>query len=160
MSVCDVCGQEMDSAMSCSGPPAPADFKIENPGRRCPDCGVMPGGLHHLGCDVERCGHCGGQALMCGYCAEEGKKIDIAHRERWSGEWPGVVECRELGFWCRDVYKGTGLPIKKGDFHRARKALNIRFHAPCEAGDEGAHEDLNRFAVYDMQRRAAQGATG
>lgn len=124
--------------------------------RRCPDCGIMPGGLHHLGCDVERCAKCGGQALSCDYCTEEGEEIDISHRERWTGEWPGVIECRELGFWCQDVYKDTGLPVKKDDYHRALDAHNIKFHVPCEAGDEGAHEDLNRFAIHDMRRRAGQ----
>jgi hypothetical protein len=156
MAECPTCHEEMSTTLSCTGSPAPSDFKIELAGRRCPDCGVMPGGLHHMGCDVERCNACGGQALSCGYCVKDEEDVPETHRTRWTGEWPGVVECRELGFWCRDVYKDTGLPIKKGDFARARDLYNIRFHVPCEAGDEGAHEDLNRFAEYDMRRRAAQ----
>ncbi|MGI4943964.1 MAG: hypothetical protein ACRYHQ_25970, partial [Janthinobacterium lividum] len=32
---------------------------------RCGDCGVIRGGLHHLGCDVERCPRCGDQLITC-----------------------------------------------------------------------------------------------
>jgi hypothetical protein len=30
-------------------------------GLPCHDCGVRPGGFHHLHCDVERCPKCGAQ---------------------------------------------------------------------------------------------------
>lgn len=32
---------------------------------QCHDCGVDVGGRHILGCDMERCGICGGQMISC-----------------------------------------------------------------------------------------------
>jgi len=34
-------------------------------GKACGDCGVSPGGWHHLGCDLQRCPLCRGQLLSC-----------------------------------------------------------------------------------------------
>jgi hypothetical protein len=31
----------------------------------CHDCNTPAGGLHHPGCDTERCADCGGQAIGC-----------------------------------------------------------------------------------------------
>jgi len=34
-------------------------------GRPCHDCGVAPGGYHHIGCDAEECPACGEQFISC-----------------------------------------------------------------------------------------------
>lgn len=35
-------------------------------GKKCHDCGVLPGNLHKTGCDTERCPCCKGQLISCG----------------------------------------------------------------------------------------------
>jgi hypothetical protein len=61
---------------------------------RCPDCGVPLGEKHEDGCDVERCPHCGGQALGC-----VGFDSNDPRREPWNGRWPGEADCERLGFF-------------------------------------------------------------
>jgi len=35
-------------------------------GTRCHDCNILKGGVHHPGCDAERCPRCAGQIISCG----------------------------------------------------------------------------------------------
>jgi hypothetical protein len=105
--------------------------------RDCPDCGTQPGELHVLGCDVERCPRCGRQLLSCG-CLENCHDEDaILHRLPWTGEWPDLARCRELGLWCKHSANGPGW-------------------VPCPESDPEAVEDLNRLVVecdWDSQAR-------
>lgn len=95
---------------------------------KCPDCGVDPGQEHQGGCDVERCSVCKGQWISCGH---EGHDPAQA---KWTGEWPGVSECRERGFYCVER-------------HDARHPIGGCFW-PCTKNHPGAIEDLNRLAYY------------
>ena len=81
---CEYCHHEMTTATSCITVPfddgtVPQPYGVEQPGtlrwpavsnpylpepnERCMDCGVMPGGFHHPGCDCETCPICGGRVM-------------------------------------------------------------------------------------------------
>ena len=77
MATCHWCDREMTTADSCTvevlhreGEPVPMirwpQRTGRSTGRRCGDCGVKPGGFHHLGCDMQRCPICRGQMFSCG----------------------------------------------------------------------------------------------
>lgn len=100
MAVCDYCGLEMTVADGCTDAPISIEGRVYKPIRhgqepgikgvrvRCRDCGVMPGSVHHHGCDVERCPACGDQSISCG-CIWAGE-------EHLSEEWIEELEDRFL----------------------------------------------------------------
>ena len=78
MAVCGWCHGEMTTAISCtvdvfhrSGRrfdmiPFGSEPGRRSSGDRCGDCGVVRGGWHHPGCDLQRCPACGLQLMSCG----------------------------------------------------------------------------------------------
>jgi hypothetical protein len=98
----------------------------------CPDCQARIGENHVLGCDIEQCPYCGRQLISC-QCRREPPLDD---RLPWTGLFPGVAECRELGWYTRRV-PGKG-------WER------------CAADAPGAHENLNRLhmeATWDRDKK-------
>jgi hypothetical protein len=75
--------------------------------KHCPECGVLPGRVHLDGCDVERCVKCGVQRFSC--------RCLSRIREPWSGEWPGLSDCRKHNLWCRLVTAKGWVSCKKSD---------------------------------------------
>jgi len=98
-----------------------ADALLAGVGRPCPACGTGVGGIHAHGCDVERCSACGDQHIICD-CADHNPS-----ESTWSGEWPGLAECRARGWYARRAVVGW---------------------EPCAVEAEGAREDLNRLAYF------------
>jgi hypothetical protein len=95
----------------------------------CHDCGAKPGELHEDGCDVERCPECGGQLISC--CCEawdewgeDGPPKE--RRQKWTGVWPGEVECEEFGWFAKMNPNGPGW-------------------VPCPKEDPEAIHDMNRL---------------
>ena len=98
--------------------------------RACHDCGARPGALHEPHCDVEQCPACGRQSISCG-CPPRRKR----RRLPWTGEWPGVAECSEFGWYAKFV-PGTGWVL-------------------CDQSDPDAEPDLNRLRKEGVWDRRA-----
>lgn len=77
---CRDCQQEMEPGTACNVQKIriggkmlqrSVEFTQLPEGNNCHDCGAPPGGLHHLGCDMERCPACGHQLISCGCWTDE-----------------------------------------------------------------------------------------
>lgn len=86
----------------------------------CPRCGVRPGNKHKRSCSAEQCSNCGHQYFCCGCppCLR-------TPRLTWTGDLPGVAECRRFGFLVKLV-PGKG-------------------YVPCDKDDPDAEPDMNRL---------------
>ena len=96
---------------------------------RCYDCGIASGMKHKYGCAIEICPLCAEQALSCS-CQRNDEWV--RRRAPWTGEWPGIAECREFGWYVRYV-PGQGM---------------VR----CDKDDTGATADLARFSAWFNQQ--------
>ena len=112
--------------------------------RNCPDCGVAPGTEHLIGrgegdfggCDVARCLATGSQRLACGGEYHSGS----CGRDVWTGEWPGVAECREFG-WYAKMVPGQGWVATTADDPTGMENLNRLFF------DAQWSPELRRFVL-------------
>lgn len=59
----------------------------------CRDCTAAPGERHNENCCVARCSECGEQFITCE------AHVNVNQPSTWTGEWPGVAECREFGWY-------------------------------------------------------------
>lgn len=90
MAVCTFCELEMTSARSCvidgiiidgerfalAPYRGPSGRRVAGSADRCGDCGVARGGLHHPGCDLQRCPRCRDQLISCA-CVHGPDDLDL-----------------------------------------------------------------------------------
>jgi len=123
--------------------PTDIDESVIKGSRICGDCGAVPGAFHMPGCDVERCGACGGQAIACG--CEDGLYYAARPQNRWTGVWPGHLEAEYHGLFCHDLIDGVVVTDFGEILRRQNAGEKVDWHVPCGKDDEGAHPDLNRW---------------
>ena len=107
------------------------ELRVTKVTNRCHDCGAEVGEFHESGCDVERCSVCGGQRIGCDWL-EECKNHDPS-KSFWTGIWPGVEACLQLGWYTKFGSDGW---------------------ESCGADEPGAEVDLNRWGAFIHEQRS------
>jgi hypothetical protein len=88
MAICKLCGENKRYAASCIrvinaqvafGDECRPDLNLGRGEVRCPDCGVSPGGYHHLDCEFEECPECRRQLVSCSCESDREPKIIAIH---------------------------------------------------------------------------------
>jgi hypothetical protein len=154
MAICMDCGREMTTAASCTVTtlhlgdlPFPMARHRRSGDGRCGDCGVEPGGYHHLGCDLAGCPRCGRQLISCG-CpfdeldegpdwADESDADDADDADDPGGG--GVLAWHQV---CPRCGSGSVIPILYGVSNPTAHALVT--HGVLELGDPAAPTDGTR----------------
>lgn len=78
--------------------------------------------------------------------------VDDCGEDIWTGEWPGLAECREFGFWTQWIVNG-----KPAELHyRAQPGDVVQGWRDCEEGAPLAAEDLNRLSSACNWDRSAK----
>lgn len=74
----------------------------------CSVCNTSPGQLHEAGCTLERCPECGRHRFLS--CDHSFSPRPDSVRLPWTGEYPGVMECREFGWYQQATWGNTSGP--------------------------------------------------
>lgn len=168
MATCKTCGQEMRTAASCTqevieyadGVTLPRLRWGADRGERCGDCGVEPGGFHHLNCDQEVCPRCKRQLISCG-CLD-GNPI-----ESW---WPTPAakllrQYVELVKWELDVANPAGILTDTERYPEPWRQRREFFDSHWHAGDADemrqggtvTQDDSHGWVVEAVETDAAVG---
>jgi len=114
VAVCVWCDREMTDRVSCTvsvlhiaGEP----YRLWRSPASCGDCGAPRGGLHHIGCDAQRCPCCRGQLIGCRCIFDEDLEEPIA------GPFVGPVSASH--------FDGNGEAIHLYKHRDTRRYLNL-----------------------------------
>lgn len=158
MAICKECNQEMLTGVGCT-----AAFDGEKRRMRirfgeekwterspalngaCHDCGVSAGDLHHPGCDMEKCGACGEQRLLCPcrptplwVCPLCGENLEAN----------GIVEVR-TGITAWTIWKRSG---ERWDIGEEDTGEGEHWHLECQSCQQPLPEELGEALSEAMDR--------
>ena len=92
MAECEDCKQEMLHSKTCdfdmiriNGKTYKRNTEYTDVNEYCHDCGILNGGVHLMGCDIERCPICDGQMISC-ECDYEGYQLGSTRRAKNAGK--------------------------------------------------------------------------